>query len=85
MWDSIAEYAIKNQVGLWALLFIAMLGTTVTLVRWVLKTNNERETRYIGVIDTQAKALSNFKNMADDVADIKRWLEPKPGRNVGGG
>jgi hypothetical protein len=85
VWDSIAEYAMKNQVGIWAVLFIALMATTVTLIRWVLKSNDSREARYIGVIDTQAKALGNFKGMADDVADIKRWLEPGGATRRGGG
>jgi hypothetical protein len=75
--DTVIDYAVKSGASLWAVVFIAFLGTAVVLVRWVLKTNNDRENRYITVIDNQAKALGNFTNMREDVADIKRWLEPK--------
>ena len=78
MWEKVTQYAIDSGAGLWAVLFIALLT-------WVVKTNNDREKRYIGVIADQAKALGGNKDMAHDVADIKRWLEPGGALHKGGG
>lgn len=78
MWEKAVDFAITSGTGLWAVLFIVLLG-------WVLKTNNNREARYIGVIEKQAGGLSKLDAMAGDVADIKRWTEPGGAHRGGGG
>jgi hypothetical protein len=63
-----------GQVGFIAVLLVALGLATFYLIRWVLSTNNEREQRYIGVIETQAKGLQNIEEMRGDIKDIKQVL-----------
>lgn len=67
MWETIIDYAIKSGAGLFALLFIALLV-------WVLKTNDKRERRYIGITEKLAASLSCVEIIKNDVDDIKTLL-----------
>ena len=67
MWETIIDYAIKSGAGLFTLLFIALLV-------WVLKTNDKREQRYIGITEKLAASLSCMETIKNDVDDIKTLL-----------
>ncbi|MBU9724115.1 MULTISPECIES: BhlA/UviB family holin-like peptide [Bacillaceae] len=72
--DKLIDYAIQTNSGLFAVLFIVLLSITIGFVRWVIKTNNEREKRYIGVIDKQAEGLKMIDHIHKDVKEMKEHL-----------
>ena len=47
-WKGVAEYAMANNAGLFAVLFVVLMGTTVGLVYWVLKTGRSEKERAEG-------------------------------------
>lgn len=67
MWEKLLDYAIASGAGIFAILFILLLA-------WVLKTNNDREIRYIGITEKLAVSLSCVENIQKDVDDIKSWV-----------
>ncbi|HHY95758.1 MAG TPA: hypothetical protein GX513_12245 [Firmicutes bacterium] len=74
MWEEVLAWAMKSGLGVFVVLFI-------TLLAWVLKTNDAREQRYIAVVERQAQALSNFQQMRgdlgevkDDIRELREWL-----------
>ena len=71
MWDKVLNYAIETNSGIFGVLFIALLIVTIGFVRWVLKTNNEREQRYISTIDKLAEGIQQ------DVREIKTFIFSK--------
>jgi uncharacterized protein YxeA len=73
MWDSVFNHVLGKE-GVFAILFVALLITSSLFVRWVLKTNNDRENRYIIVIEEQSKNLNKIDRVQDDVDDIKSIL-----------
>lgn len=77
--EAVLAWAFETNQSLFTILFIALLGATIGFIKWVLKKNDERETRYINVIDTQAEALRNVDGMKNDISDIKTYLFRKGG------
>ena len=73
MWEKLLDYAIASGAGIFAILFILLLA-------WVLKTNNDREIRYIGITEKLAVSLSCVENIQKDVDDIKSWILRKDNR-----
>lgn len=67
LWEESMKYAMNTGAGLFAVLFIALLA-------WVLKTNNERENRYIATIDKLGERLAVVEKIQCDVGDIKDML-----------
>lgn len=67
MWEKLIDYTITSGAGLFAILFVALLA-------WVLKTNNDREIRYIDITQKLAESLSCVENIKKDVDDIKSWI-----------
>lgn len=67
MWEKLLDYAIASGAGIFTILFILLLA-------WVLKTNNDREIRYIGITEKLAVSLSCVENIQKDVDDIKSWI-----------
>ncbi len=67
MWEKLLDYAIASGAGIFAILFILLLA-------WVLKTNNDREIRYIGITEKLAVSLSCVENIQKDVDYIKSWI-----------
>jgi hypothetical protein len=67
MWEKLLDYAIASGAGIFAILFILLLA-------WVLKTNNDREIRYIDITEKLAVSLSCVENIQKDVDDIKSWI-----------
>jgi hypothetical protein len=92
VWDKALEQAITQQNNFIAVLFVVLLATTMALVKWVLNvndtrekrmesTNENREKRFIEVIDKQveiidkqAKALGCLDALQDDIKDIKTFI-----------
>ena len=70
--ESVLDYGLKAGVGIFGLLFIALLA-------WVLRTNDSRENRYLNVIDKLGDKIDDkvdklgarVGNVEKDVADIK--------------
>lgn len=67
MWEKLVDYALASGAGIFAILFIVLLA-------WVLKTNNDREVRYIGITEKLAASLSCVTEIKKDVDDIKSWV-----------
>lgn len=63
MWEEIWKMAVGQ--GIFAVLFVALLV-------WVLRKNEERENRYLGVIDTLTEKLGTVEEIKDDVHEIKK-------------
>ncbi len=59
---------MTSGAGVFAVLFVALLS-------WVLKTNNDRENRYISTIDKLGERLAVVERIQDDVVDIKDLLK----------
>ena len=67
LWEESMKYAMNTGAGVFTVLFIALLA-------WVLKTNNERENRYIATIDKLGERLAVVEKIQGDVGDIKDML-----------
>ena len=67
MWEKLFDYTITSGAGIFAILFVVLLA-------WVLKTNNDREIRYIDITQKLAESLSCVENIKKDVDDIKSWI-----------
>lgn len=67
MWEKLIDYAISSGAGIFAILFVGLLA-------WVLKTNNDREVRYIGITEKLAASLSCVEEIKNDIDDIKSWV-----------
>lgn len=77
--EQVLAYAIKGGAGLFAVLFIALLA-------WVLKTNDQRENRYLNVIDKctdildakvtciDGRVVGLEKDMAEVKHDVKKIM-----------
>ncbi|MBM7095004.1 hypothetical protein JSY36_04460 [Bacillus sp. H-16] len=74
MWDSLISYGIQTGLGIFGLLFVMLLGTAIYGVRWVFKMNNEREQRYISVIEKQADSLKSLDEAQRDIKQIKEYI-----------
>jgi hypothetical protein len=55
-------------------LLVGLAAGTWWIIRYVLKKNDEREKRFIAVIEMQAKGLQALDNLQSDVKAIKKWV-----------
>ncbi|OPY57153.1 MAG: hypothetical protein A4E55_01835 [Pelotomaculum sp. PtaU1.Bin035] len=71
--EQVLTYAINSkEVGIFAILFIALLG-------WVLRTNYQREERYLNIVDKYGDKIEEkvtdidgrVCNLEEDVKEIK--------------
>jgi len=70
--DQVFEYAVKSGAGLFTVLFIALLA-------WVLRTNDQRENRYLDVIDKYGDKIDDkvtavdgkVENLGRDMQEVK--------------
>ena len=74
MWNDALDYAITTDAGLFAVLFICLLCVTGLGIRWVMKKNDEREQRYIKVIENQAESLKSIDFLQKDLREIKDYI-----------
>ena len=65
MWQDIFNLAVNN--GLWAVLFLVLLG-------YVLKDSRAREKKYQETIDKLGKAVSTIEGIKEDVEEIKEKI-----------
>lgn len=79
METAIAEKALSVTDSIFAVLLIGVLGFCVWLIKYNFKQhdkrdqrNDEREKRYIEVIDTQAKGLQKLESIDEN---IKKLME----------
>ena len=77
------EYAIKTNQGIFVVLFVALLGTTVALVWWVMKQNNTREVRLLESNKELSTSLNNatnaqacLKRIEDNTDELLRRVPP---------
>lgn len=66
-------FALTDSVFL--VLLIGLAAGTFWLIRYVLSKNDEREKRYIDVIDKQSAALQNIDGLRDDIRDIRQDIK----------
>jgi hypothetical protein len=79
--EAVVTKALSVTDSIFVIMFIGLGVSCFFLIRWILNTNNEREKRYIDVIDTQAKSLQGLDEVRGDVKDIKNMIL---GGRVGG-
>lgn len=65
MWETALDYAIKSGMGIFTILFVALLW-------WVLSTNDQREKRYMALADKLSTDLG------DRLTSVERDLEALP-------
>lgn len=61
------SYVIDSGAGVWAVLFVCLLA-------WVLKTNNDREHRYIKTIEQLSKAVGEQESIKDTLERIENHI-----------
>jgi len=70
--EQVLTYAINSGAGIFAVLFIVLLA-------WVLRTNDQRENRYLNVIDKYGDQIygqvtatdGKVERLKEDVDDLK--------------
>jgi len=72
--DSLIKYGIDNNI-IFLSLFVLSIGGLAWLIKWILQTNDERETRYIATIDKLSDSLEVVKDVKTSVERIERKLE----------
>lgn len=72
--DRLIQYGIENNL-IFLSLFVLSIGGLTWLVKWILKTNDERESRYIATIDKLSDSLEVVKDVKTSVERIERKLE----------
>jgi len=66
--EKVLEYAAQSGAGIFAVLFVALLA-------WVLRTNDNREHRYINIIDKLSDSLAGeLKDIKGAVSRIENYL-----------
>lgn len=79
MAEAVVDKALSVTDSIFAVLFIGACIGAVFLTRYVLKKNDEREVRYIAVIEQQAIGLQKIDDLKRDVADIKTTIMARGG------
>lgn len=72
--DTLIKYGVDNNL-IFLSLFVLSIGGLSWLVKWILKTNDERETRYITTIEKLSDSLEVVKDVQTSVERIERKLE----------
>lgn len=68
--DLVTKVLDMNYGPMYVLLVGLALGTW-WIIRYIFKTNEARELRYIEVIDSQARALERVNEIGSDIKEIK--------------
>jgi len=74
--DALIKYGIENNL-IFLSLFVLSIGGLIWLVKWILRTNDERETRYIITIEKLSVSLEVVKEVQTSVERIERKLESR--------
>lgn len=74
--DALIKYGIENNL-IFLSLFVLSIGGLTWLVKWILRTNDERETRYIITIEKLSVSLEVVKEVQTSVERIERKLESR--------
>lgn len=74
--ESLIKYGIDNNI-IFLSLFVLSIGGLSWLIRWILRTNDDRENRYITTIDKLSDSLEVVKDVKTSVERIERKLESK--------
>lgn len=72
--EKLIQYGIDNN-AIFLSLFVLSIGGLAWLIKWILKTNDDRETRYITTIDKLSDSLEVVKDVKTSVERIERKLE----------
>lgn len=70
--DQLVGQAFKVSDSIFLVLLLGLAGGTWWIIRYVFKKNDEREKRYIEVIEKQAEALQTLDGMQRDIVDIRQ-------------
>lgn len=74
MGDAVLQKAFSVSDSIFLVLLIGLALGTWWIIRYVLTKNDERETRYVDVIDNLAKSVQKVDELSADVKDIKEAL-----------
>ena len=69
--EQVLQEAFTVSDSIFLVLLIGLALGTWWIIRYVFQKNDEREKRYIDVIDTQAKGLQGIDELKSDVKEIK--------------
>jgi hypothetical protein len=72
--NELVTYGVKNDM-IFLVLFTLSVGGLSWLVKWILKTNDEREKRYISTIESLSLKLDIVKDIQKSVKHIEKRLE----------
>ncbi len=75
MAETIVAEAFKVSDSIFLVLLIAMATGTWWLIRYVLRTNAEREARYIEVIDKQAEGIKSLDILGKELQDVSNRVD----------
>lgn len=75
MGSTVIEKAFSVSDSIFLVLLIGLAVGTFWLIRYVLTKNDEREKRYIDVIDKQSTALQNIEGLREDIRQIRTDLK----------
>lgn len=74
MAEQVISQAFTLSDSIFVVLLIGLALGTWWIIRYVFTKNDEREKRYIEVIDTQARGLQKIDDIKSDVEDIKHII-----------
>jgi hypothetical protein len=72
--EAVVSKAFTISDSIFLVLLIGLALGTWWIIRYVFTKNDEREKRYIDVIDAQAKGLQSIDVLQADVKEIKQSL-----------
>lgn len=79
MSETVVNQAFKVSDSIFLVLLIGLALGTWWIIRYVFNKNDEREKRYIDVIDNQAKSLATVDELKQDVKEIKQAVWQRGG------
>jgi hypothetical protein len=73
--ETVITKALSVNDSIFLILLIGLAFGTWWIIRYVFTKNDEREKRYIDVIENQAKGLQSIDLLQADVKEIKQTLQ----------
>jgi len=73
------EQVVNRALELSDSIFLVLLVGLALWTRWIthytLRSNDEREKRYIEIIEAQSDSLQKIDDIRNDVREIKQWVK----------